>query len=74
VEAKEVELLAFDWPFVDLRLVTGSGFYVRSLARDLGELLGTGGYVQELERTRVGSYTKEDAVRLADLAKPNRPA
>ena len=74
VEAKEVELLAYDWPFVDLRLVTGSGFYVRSLARDLGEMLGTGGYVEELERTRVGSYTKDDAVRLADLAKPSQPA
>jgi len=73
VEAKEIELLAYAWPFVDIRLVTGSGFYVRSLARDLGELLGTGGYVEKLERTRVGSYTKEDALRLADLDKaPHR--
>jgi len=47
--------------------VTGPGFYVRSLARDLGEMLGTGGYMEELERTRVGTYTKEQAVRLADL-------
>jgi tRNA pseudouridine55 synthase len=68
VEAKEIELLAYTWPFVDIRLVTGSGFYVRSLARDLGELLGTGGYVEELERTRVGSYTKDDAIRLKDLS------
>jgi tRNA pseudouridine55 synthase len=67
VEAKKIELLAYAWPVVDLRLITGSGFYVRSLARDLGEVLGTGGYVEELERTRVGSYTKEDAIRLKDL-------
>ena len=69
VEAKEIELLGYAWPFVDIRLVTGSGFYVRSLARDLGEMLGTGGYVEELERTRVGSFTKSDAIRLQDLDK-----
>ncbi len=71
VEAKEIELLAYAWPFLDLRMVTGPGFYVRSLAHDLGETLGTGGYVEELERTRVGTYTKECALRLADLRRPN---
>jgi tRNA pseudouridine55 synthase len=67
VELREIELLSYDWPFVDARLVTGPGFYVRSLARDLGEALGTGGYVDELERTRVGEYTKEQAIHLSDL-------
>jgi tRNA pseudouridine55 synthase len=71
VEAKEIELLTYVWPFLDLRIVTGPGFYVRSLARDLGEMLGTGGYVEELERTRVGAYTKECALRLSDLRRPN---
>jgi tRNA pseudouridine55 synthase len=47
--------------------VTGPGFYVRSLARDLGEVLGTGGYVDQLERTRVGEYTKDRTIRLSDL-------
>ncbi len=69
VEVKEVELLEYTWPHVDVRLVTGPGFYVRSFARDLGELLGTGGYMEALERIRVGAYTKERAARLADLAK-----
>ncbi|MBN1359950.1 MAG: tRNA pseudouridine(55) synthase TruB [Sedimentisphaerales bacterium] len=64
VEVKEIELLAYDWPFVDVRMVTGPGVYVRAIARDLGEVLNTGGYVEELERTRVGPYTKEMAVRL----------
>jgi len=67
VEVKEIELLGYTWPCVEVRLVTGPGFYVRSLARDLGERLGTGGYMEALERTRVGTYTKEQAVRLADL-------
>ncbi len=67
VEAKEIEMLAYAWPLLDLRIVTGPGFYVRSLAHDLGEVLGTGGYVDELERIRVGAYTKESALRLTDL-------
>ncbi len=69
VEAKQIELLSYSWPFVEVRLVTGPGFYVRSLARDLGERLGTGGYIEELERTRVGTFTKERAVRLSDLTR-----
>ncbi len=69
VEVKEIELLRYAWPYVDVRLVTGPGFYVRSFARDLGELLGTGGYMEELERIRVGTYTKERAAHLPDLAK-----
>jgi tRNA pseudouridine55 synthase len=67
VELREIELLEYDWPFVEARLVTGPGFYVRSLARDLGEVLGTGGYVDQLERTRVGEYTKDRTIRLSDL-------
>jgi tRNA pseudouridine55 synthase len=70
VEAKQIELLRYAWPFADVRLVTGPGFYVRSLARDLGEMLGTGGYVDTLERTRVGTYTKENTVRLSELWHP----
>ncbi len=67
VEAREMELLRYEWPFVDVRLVTSPGFYVRSLARDLGEVLGTGGYIEELERIRVGAFTKEHAIKLSDL-------
>jgi len=69
VEVKEINLLEYAWPYVDVRLVTGPGFYVRSFARDLGDLLGTGGYMEQLERIRVGTYTKERATRLPDLAK-----
>jgi len=72
VEVKEIELLGYAWPYADVRLVTGPGFYVRSFARDLGELLGTGGYLERLERIRVGTYTKERAIRLSDLAKSVR--
>lgn len=67
VEVKTIELLRYEWPLVELRLVTGSGFYVRALARDLGERLGVGGYLTALERTRVGQFLKQDAVLLAEF-------
>lgn len=72
VAARKVELLEYSWPWVVVRLVTDPGFYVRSFARDLGEALGTGGYVVELERTRVGPYTKEQAMRLSELRRTPR--
>jgi len=67
VLVKEIELLAYEWPIADVRMVTGPGVYVRAVARDLGEALGTGGYVEELERTRVGSYTTDQAVAISEL-------
>ncbi len=48
--------------------VTGSGTYVRTLALDIGEALGCGGYAAALRRTRVGMFSVDDAVGPADLA------
>jgi len=59
---KEIKILEYEWPYLKLRIVTGPGVYIRALARDLGQLLKTGGYLAELERTRVGDFTKEDAI------------
>ena len=67
VEIKEIEILSYQWPFLTLRVVTGPGVYIRSLARDIGEKLGVGGYLADLERTRVGDYTKEEAVKIEKL-------
>lgn len=67
VEIKEIETLAYAWPMVDVRMVTGPGVYVRAVARDLGEALGVGGYVDQLERTRVGAFTKDQAVSVDEL-------
>jgi len=61
---KSIELLKCEWPFLELRVTCGPGVYIRSLARDIGEKLGVGGYMAELERTRVGDYKIEDAIRL----------
>ncbi|MBI5077557.1 tRNA pseudouridine(55) synthase TruB [Candidatus Falkowbacteria bacterium] len=59
---KSIELLEYAWPILKIRVVCGPGVYIRSLARDIGETLGVGGYLKELERTRVGDFKIEEAV------------
>jgi tRNA pseudouridine55 synthase len=49
---------------VTVRIECSSGFYVRSLAHDLGERLGVGGHVTALRRTRCGDYTLAEALPL----------
>lgn len=53
---------------VTVRVACGSGTYIRALARDLGAALGTGGYVEELRRTKIGPFGVTDAVLLNKLS------
>lgn len=64
---KKIALQNYWWPFVMLRVVTGPGVYIRSLARDLGKELRTGGYLWNLERIRVGGFVAEKAVKMSSL-------
>jgi tRNA pseudouridine55 synthase len=50
-----------------LEVVAGKGTYVRSLARDIAQILGTVGYVSELRRTAVGPFSEKDAISLDSL-------
>jgi tRNA pseudouridine55 synthase len=78
VRIARLERLAWEPPLLTVRAVTGPGVYVRSLARDLGETLGTGGYLAALRREAVGPFRVEDAVRPGEppdvLAAALRPA
>ena len=51
-----IDILAYDHPRLTLEVRCGKGTYIRSLARDLGERLGCGGYIESLRRTRVGPF------------------
>lgn len=62
VTVRQIEILDYKWPVLKLKIHCGKGFYVRSLARDIGEKLGVGGYLTSLERTKVGHFTIERAV------------
>ena len=64
VRVYAIELLAYQWPLVRLRIDCGRGTYIRALARDLGESLGVGGYLTSLCRTRIGSFLLGGSVNL----------
>lgn len=64
VEVHALTRLGREGGLVRLRLTASSGFYVRALARDLGERLGCGGHLSALRRTRVGAFDIADAVAL----------
>lgn len=67
VRIKLIELEKYHWPEILLRVVTGPGVYIRSLARDIGRTLGTGGFLSDLERIRVGDFTKAQALTIEQL-------
>ena len=69
VYIERIDVLDYEWPILQLRVVTGPGVYIRSLARELGEKLKTGGYLTKLVRTRVGDFRIEDAVSPEELFK-----
>lgn len=64
----EIEIIAYHWPELILRVRTGPGVYIRSLARDIGEGLVVGGYLKELVRTRVGQFRINDAVNVDQMS------
>ncbi len=49
-------------PVVNFRVVCSTGTYIRSLAHDVGQVLGCGAYLSRLCRTRIGIYRLEDAI------------
>ena len=67
VEIKEIEILNYNYPFLKVRVVCGKGTYIRSLARDIGESLQTGGYLSFLQRTRVGQFKLKNAYAILRL-------
>jgi tRNA pseudouridine55 synthase len=62
VRIDRVELLSYSWPLLELHVDCGSGTYIRSIARDVGEALGCGGLVEVLVRTRIGSFDQGSAI------------
>jgi tRNA pseudouridine55 synthase len=76
VTAREIEILHYVADgLVRLRVACSAGFYVRSLAHDLGQRLGCGAHLESLRRTKAGPFTILDAAPLEELeAEPDRAA
>lgn len=71
VTVRSLELLPSSDPpsegLLTLRVVASAGFYVRSLAHDLGQRLGCGAYLEALRRTRAGRFSIDHALSLESL-------
>lgn len=67
VSIYSLELKEFQFPYFTIACEVSSGFYVRSLAHDIGEKLGVGATVVDVRRTRVGPYHVEQAKRLEEI-------
>jgi tRNA pseudouridine55 synthase len=63
-----VHLQAYDWPTLELEMACGRGTYVRSLIRDVGQRLETGGILTRLTRTRVGPFCISNSGTLDQVA------
>jgi len=62
VEVFKVEMESYSFPHVSLVVKAGKGFYMRSLAHDLGQRLDTLGHLYSLTRRAVGPFTLKDAI------------
>ncbi len=64
---KKIELLDFDETRARLKVICGTGTYIRTLVHDIGQELGCGAYAEELTRTRIGKYKLKDAQKIEDV-------
>jgi tRNA pseudouridine55 synthase len=69
VTISEFEIPDVNLPIVSFRVVCSTGTYIRSLANDFGALLGCGGYLSSLCRTRIGNFLLKDAMNIEDFEK-----
>lgn len=63
----EIEVVKCELPYVSIRVLCSKGTYIRTLCHDIGQKLGCGAVMTELERTRSGQFTKEKAYTLAEI-------
>ncbi len=69
VNIREMELLESHLPDFKFRVTCSKGTYIRSLARDIGEKLNSGGHLTGLIRTRIGEFNIEDALEIEEFQK-----
>ncbi len=69
VSVTRAELLEFNGEVARVTLTCSAGFYVRSFAHSLGELVGTGACLEELRRTRSGEFTLAQAIDINTLSR-----
>lgn len=62
-----IELIDYSLPKITIRVTCSKGTYIRSLAREIGEALNSGGYLSSLCRTRSGGFTLDGAYTMDEI-------
>ncbi len=65
---KNINVVSYNFPEIELEITCGTGTYIRSIARDLGEKLNCGCFVKSLRRTSIGNYSINDATTIDKLS------
>lgn len=68
-----IQLISYQYPFLQLKVECSKGTYIRSLAHDIGQKLGCGAHLTNLQRTKSGSFYLEDCVDGTALRDPLTP-
>ena len=67
VTVHALDITSYAYPELRIRTHVSSGTYIRSLASDIGEALGTGAYCTQLRRTQIADWSLDDAKQLSDF-------
>ena len=67
IKIHSIEIISYDYPELKIRTNVSSGTYIRTLAEDIGKVLGVGGYCKELRRLSIGEWNVDDAKKLEDF-------
>ncbi|HDQ16834.1 MAG TPA: tRNA pseudouridine(55) synthase TruB [Candidatus Vogelbacteria bacterium] len=69
VYIEKIKIIDYSFPSLTLHISCGTGTYIRSLAHDLGQELGIGGYLAGLTRLRVGEFLQNQALTIEQVVK-----
>ncbi|MCM4166820.1 tRNA pseudouridine synthase B [Arenibacter antarcticus] len=69
VSITEFEITRIELPIIDFRVVCSKGTYIRSLAHDFGEKVGSGAHLSALRRTKIGDYNVNKAISPEEFGK-----
>ncbi len=67
VKVYSLKVLKYRWPYLEIETRVSSGTYIRSLARDIGKTLQTGGYLEKLIRTKIGRFSIQKSIKMKTL-------
>jgi tRNA pseudouridine55 synthase len=71
IEIYSIKLLEYNYPILKIEISCSTGTYIRTLAHDIGKMLKTGAYCDELQRTEIGKYKLESSIEPKKINKNN---